>query len=246
MLPDRHWQQRSTISKKSPSAEHGLLEAGRSDPETFRTTTQPRIVTSQGAEGLGPIARPAMPAAALARSTHVINQPVPVAEMLRILAKRLDMEAGSAGNEVRKLEPSRRDTPDPSWIEIDEPRLAAIARQVYAMRRARMRFIDSNLLGEPGWDILLDLFIHRAAGKRVPVTNACLGAAVPQTTALRWITLLQEAGLVRRRPSEVDRRSHYIELTDRGIKAVAACLDVAERESLPPQVAARPVERRAC
>jgi hypothetical protein len=79
-----------------------------------------------------------------------------------------------------------------------------------------------DLFGEPGWDLLLDLFIAAVEGKSVPVTSACIGAAVPTTTALRWLSILESRGLVIRRADANDARRVFVELTPRAIDAMQA------------------------
>ena len=96
----------------------------------------------------------------------------------------------------------------------DHARWLEQARRTYRARRSRAElFGDETLFGEPAWDILLDLFIAAKSGKRVPVTSACIGAAVPTTTALRWLTLLEERGLVVREADDTDARRVFVRLS---------------------------------
>lgn len=99
------------------------------------------------------------------------------------------------------------------------------ATQDYAHRRARRRHFPADLFGEPAWDLLLDLFQARLEGKMISVTSACIAADVPLSTALRWIGVLESAGLVDRRPNAKDSRSTWVSLTDR---AVASMTDYFE------------------
>lgn len=88
------------------------------------------------------------------------------------------------------------------------------ARRIYRNRRARGGiFGDETLFGEPAWDILLDLFIAAKELKRVPVTSACIGAAVPTTTALRWLSVLEERGLIVREADPNDARRVFVRLS---------------------------------
>jgi DNA-binding MarR family transcriptional regulator len=91
---------------------------------------------------------------------------------------------------------------------------AGWARDHYGLRRARARFLDAALFGEPSWDILLDLYIARCEGRPSSTKSACLGAAVPQTTALRSLDRLERAGLIRRWHEASDGRVTHIALTD--------------------------------
>jgi DNA-binding MarR family transcriptional regulator len=96
------------------------------------------------------------------------------------------------------------------------PSLSARARALYRARRARAASFDGhgNLFGEPAWDMLLDLFIAREAGRRVSVSSACIAADVPPTTALRWLSVLERRGLVERQADPIDGRRVYVALSD--------------------------------
>lgn len=96
----------------------------------------------------------------------------------------------------------------------DEVRWLRFARRQYRDRRARgILFGDETLFGEPAWDMMLDLFIAAKERKRVPVTSACIGAAVPTTTALRWLALLEDRGLVVREADASDARRIFVRLS---------------------------------
>lgn len=92
--------------------------------------------------------------------------------------------------------------------------LGEIAHAAYRDRRRRAQlFGDDTLFGEPAWDILLDLFIAAIRQKRVAVTSACIGAAVPTTTALRWLKILEEKGLIVREEDAEDARRTFLRLS---------------------------------
>lgn len=96
----------------------------------------------------------------------------------------------------------------------------AMAREIYAGRRRRERFLAADLFGEPTWDILLDLYIAAGEGRRVPTTSACIGANVPPTTALRWLRILEARALVEREDDGRDGRRTFVCLTARGTAAM--------------------------
>lgn len=96
------------------------------------------------------------------------------------------------------------------------PRKALLraAEGIYQRRRWRsLLFENAELFGEPAWDILLDLYIAELRDRRVSVTDACIGSGVPSTTALRWVMLLERAGLVIRKKDPLDARRAYLELS---------------------------------
>lgn len=86
-------------------------------------------------------------------------------------------------------------------------------RQMIRARRLRARFFDETLFADPAWDMLLDLFQAELAQHRVPVSSLCIAAAVPATTALRWIKSMTDCGLFLRRPDPHDGRRVFIELS---------------------------------
>lgn len=105
-----------------------------------------------------------------------------------------------------------------------------LARQLYAMRRLRDKVFDApNLFGEPSWDMLLDLFVAEIAEKSVAVTSLCLAAAIPSTTALRWISVLENENLVYREKDGSDRRKHYVRLSDEGLRKM---VDIMRQSTL--------------
>ncbi len=85
-------------------------------------------------------------------------------------------------------------------------------RMVIRARRLRARFFDEELFADPAWDMLLDLTQAEIAQVRVPVSSLCIAAAVPATTALRWIKTLTDNGLLVRRADPHDGRRVFVEM----------------------------------
>lgn len=90
------------------------------------------------------------------------------------------------------------------------------AETLYRARRLRdATFPGAELIfGEPGWDILLDLHSARVRGETVSLSSACLGARAPLTTGRRWLSMLEQLGLVERLSHPFDGRSQIVTLTD--------------------------------
>ena len=106
-------------------------------------------------------------------------------------------------------------TPRPS---LPDPRLV---RKIIRQRELRFQIFDNGLFADPAWDILLDLTAARAEHKRVSVTSLCIASGVPATTALRWIQILLDAGLLLRCEDDRDRRRAFVSLSDYGADLVA-------------------------
>jgi DNA-binding MarR family transcriptional regulator len=105
---------------------------------------------------------------------------------------------------VRAVEPAKSE-------EIPEVS-ADTVRSVIRARRLRARFFPEELLADPAWDMLLDLLQAEIAQLRVPVSSLCIAAAVPATTALRWLKTLVQQGLFVRRADPHDGRRVFVEL----------------------------------
>ena len=62
--------------------------------------------------------------------------------------------------------------------------------------------------------MLLDLTASRIEDKPVSVSSLCIASAVPATTALRWIKLMTDRGMLERRADSADARRIFIDLSD--------------------------------
>ena len=108
--------------------------------------------------------------------------------------------------------------------------LYGIARTVFDARSERdEHFKPNRIFSDPAWDLILELYILRHEDKRMPVSCAGVAANTPATTALRWVTVLEHAGLVMRIPDTLDSRRHFIDLTPHGIELTELALAVFGR-----------------
>jgi DNA-binding MarR family transcriptional regulator len=97
-------------------------------------------------------------------------------------------------------------------------------RRVLAARAARRQFFNPDLFADPAWDILLELYALRCEQHRTSVSKLCIAAAVPTTTALRWIEKLQAEGLLEREADKNDGRRIWVGISDSGFESVKAYL----------------------
>ena len=124
-----------------------------------------------------------------------------------IIGDRLQGQADLIGDALgNALDTIRRRTGE---IELAP---AQFAKRLIRNRRRRDSVFDSALFADPGWDMLLDLFIAGEEGRHISVSSLCIAAAVPPTTALRWIGLMEDAGHFLRAADPSDQRRIHIEL----------------------------------
>ena len=158
---------------------------------------------------------------ALLRLTQEVGR---LAEKVDRLALPLSEEQ-PAGMTDRLASPGRefrgepRDLILPPRAPLPDPRLV---HRIIRQRRLRDRYFDSQLFADPAWDILLDLTAARAEHRRVSVTSLCIAAAVPPTTALRWITQMIETGILVREQDGEDKRRAFVALSDKAAGAMAS------------------------
>ena len=101
------------------------------------------------------------------------------------------------------------------------------ARQFLGWRRARASFLPKELMGEPVWDMLLDLFIAACESKRISVSSACIASGVPPTTALRHLVKMEQYGLVERTEDDTDGRRIYVAISPGARQAISEWLESA-------------------
>ncbi len=125
-------------------------------------------------------------------------------EVSRIAATLARLSTGPAPG-PRRLEPTLSgETPDVSVEAI---------RTIIRARRLRSRYFAEELFADPAWDMMLDLLQAEISKLRVPVSSLCIAAAVPATTALRWLKSMVEEGLFVRRADPHDGRRVFVELS---------------------------------
>ncbi|HEY0147376.1 MAG TPA: MarR family winged helix-turn-helix transcriptional regulator [Allosphingosinicella sp.] len=100
---------------------------------------------------------------------------------------------------------SRVDAPGP-------PAPGAAAQALLGARRHRGEMLGAQLFADPAWDMLLALFVAAEQGESFSVSRLCAAAAVPQTTALRWLEQLEQNKLVIRAADATDARRTLISI----------------------------------
>jgi len=129
------------------------------------------------------------------------RDPSAVAEELQFMAKRLlQISQDAVGEGVGEGHAIGDDG------KIGDDAILAAAKALVQARRRRERHFSSNLLGEPAWDMLLELAISAVTGARLNTTSLCAASGAPFSTALRTMRLLETEGFLRRTRARDDRR----------------------------------------
>jgi len=124
-------------------------------------------------------------------------------EVSRIATTLARLSTGPQAEPRRVVAPPTADIP-----EISPETVRAVIRA----RRLRARYFPEELFADPAWDMLLDLLQAELSHLRVPVSSLCIAAAVPATTALRWLKTMVQEKLFVRRADPHDGRRVFVEL----------------------------------
>lgn len=113
---------------------------------------------------------------------------------------------------------------------LEQPVTESYVKAILALRRKRELYFDRGLFADPAWDILLELYAAELGQRRLSVSSLCIGAAVPATTALRWIGALEKKGLIERSDDPLDARRIFVALSTEGIEKLERFFSQAPAE----------------
>lgn len=75
-------------------------------------------------------------------------------------------------------------------------RAAATADAILKFRRIRSEILPRELFSEPGWDLLLELFVADAHGHRLTARGVSDRNEIPPTVLSRWLLHLTQIGYI--------------------------------------------------
>jgi DNA-binding MarR family transcriptional regulator len=132
-------------------------------------------------------------------------------DVSRIASTLARLSTGPAAPPLTAVKPLDAEAPSVS---------AETIRAIIRARRLRGRYFQEELFADPAWDMLLDLLQAEISHLRVPVSSLCIAAAVPATTALRWLKTMVQQGLFIRRADPLDGRRVFVELAPAASQAL--------------------------
>ncbi|MFV0622448.1 winged helix DNA-binding protein [Sphingomonas sp. ac-8] len=103
-------------------------------------------------------------------------------------------------------------------------KLAELAARLAEQRRIRRKYLPSDLFHEPGWDMLVALYVARHQSRTMNVKALVGTSAAPTTTSQRWIEHLDRLGLIVRVTDPLDRRRIEVSLSEAGATAMTQYL----------------------
>lgn len=135
-----------------------------------------------------------------------------ISDEMSSLGRRIDRLAAKVARGGTNLSPSSR---------------LERAKRIEAIRDMREKYFgaDHDLFSDPGFDILLVIYIYELKNKRLGVSAASTAGNSRPTTGLRWVAKLTELQLIERYVDEKDKRRNLLVLTDRGRDIMDAYID---------------------
>jgi len=118
--------------------------------------------------------------------------------------------------------------PQPMTGEERQDYLLALAMVTREGRRMRSEIFPRVPLGNPNWDVLLELFIQEMNGFRTSLDKLALTGDLPAATVYDSVDALDRLGLIERMPDRFDARVFWLSLTVVGRQGM---YDLYERTS---------------
>jgi DNA-binding MarR family transcriptional regulator len=87
-------------------------------------------------------------------------------------------------------------------------------------RARRREHLRSEILTEPAWDLLLELYAYDLVGRHPAVAELTDRINVPSSTSLRWIKMLEAEDLLRREVGAGSSVDVCAYLTPKGLRAM--------------------------
>jgi DNA-binding MarR family transcriptional regulator len=109
-----------------------------------------------------------------------------------------------------------------------------VAQELYRVRRVRARKFgaDAQIFGDPGWDILLSLYIAHCNDSKITRSSAAMAGENPESTGFRILKDLEKRGFVQNENDSSDKRRIFVSLTERGCSLMRSCLQDCRVTSL--------------
>jgi DNA-binding MarR family transcriptional regulator len=104
-----------------------------------------------------------------------------------------------------------------------------IVEATIRMRRERSSQFPADWFSDPAWDILLFLFECHLKGAKSTVGEVGAGTDNRPTTAIRWLDIIEAAGMLDRHRCLTDTRRVFVFLNEKGVSAMRLYFEKVRR-----------------
>ncbi|WP_109357454.1 helix-turn-helix domain-containing protein [Sphingorhabdus sp. EL138] len=117
---------------------------------------------------------------------------------------------------VVSSENDETDTPDPAVEDITAAELIHRAERLLKWSRLKADTLNlgSGLFADSCWNMCLDTYICDLKGQKITVSSIAHSSGIPMTTAMRYINVMAEEGLLEKSPNPSDNRMIFISTSE--------------------------------
>lgn len=131
---------------------------------------------------------------------------------------RIQRELAELGQMIDSFEP-----------ELADNRFSSEIRSILRARQRRESIFPDEGFGDPGWDLLLELYSVELAKGQIAISELGAAASVPASTALRWLVQLEKSELIERVRDSSDKRRTFVRLSAKGLASMRKYFGQRER-----------------
>jgi hypothetical protein len=111
--------------------------------------------------------------------------------------------------------------------DVDRSRLATAKAWKSAIAAARDAFAAPHLFGDPGWSLIIELYICRKEERCLALDATFEAMGVSEASALRWARFFERSGWLVSISDVDNSHAMYLRITDEGLDRAEIVLDAA-------------------
>jgi hypothetical protein len=112
-------------------------------------------------------------------------------------------------------------------LDLDGLRLTTAKAWKKALVVPGEAFGTRHLFGDPGWSLIIELYLNRMEDRCLTLTGAAEAMRVSETAASRWVNQFEKADWLVSLSDVGNNRLMYLRLTDEGLDRAEYALDAA-------------------
>lgn len=95
---------------------------------------------------------------------------------------------------------------------VDDTELVIRAENLLKWSRLKAQYLNlgTGLFSDSCWDMCLDIYICDLKDERITVSSVAHSSGIPMTTAMRYINVMSEEGLLEKTPNPSDNRMIFV------------------------------------
>lgn len=110
---------------------------------------------------------------------------------------------------------ARADESEDKEQTVSDAKLAERAEKLLKWSRIKAEHLNlgTGLFSDSCWDMCLDIYICDLRNEQITVSSVAHSSGIPMTTAMRYINVMSEEGLLKKTPNPSDNRMVFVSTT---------------------------------